>query len=95
MVAPHGRGRGAMHMQYNLNERLLAMLAVLSADRPIAFTDCGDLTGPGDTITVRSGPPAPPPPGASVRPKIHGLGPNASHSLKQSCIYTLIIISVA
>lgn len=51
-------------MQYKLNERLLA---VLHADRPIAFTDVGDLTGPGNTITVRSPPAAPPTDASPVR----------------------------
>eukprot|EP00892_Ulva_mutabilis_P007761 jgi/Ulvmu1/5357/UM022_0151.1 len=36
-------------MQYKLNERLLA---VLYSERPVAFTDVGGLTGPGNTVAV-------------------------------------------
>ena len=36
-------------MQYKMNERLLA---VLYSDRPLAFTDVGGLTGPGNTVAV-------------------------------------------
>eukprot|EP00892_Ulva_mutabilis_P004197 jgi/Ulvmu1/2149/UM129_0008.1 len=39
-------------MQYKLNERLLA---VLHSERPVAFTDVGDLTGPGNTVQMREG----------------------------------------
>lgn len=36
-------------MQYRLNERLLA---ILYSERPVAFTDMGGLTGPGNTVAV-------------------------------------------
>jgi hypothetical protein len=36
-------------MQYRLNERLLALS---HSRRPAAFTDVGDLSGPGNTITA-------------------------------------------
>eukprot|EP00892_Ulva_mutabilis_P004193 jgi/Ulvmu1/2145/UM129_0004.1 len=39
-------------MQYKLNERLLA---VHHSRRPIAFTDVGDLTGPGHTVHMLEG----------------------------------------
>lgn len=42
----------AVQMQYKLNERLLA---VSHSDRPIAFTDVGDLTGPGHTVHMLEG----------------------------------------
>ena len=37
-------------MQYKLNERLIA---VSHSRRPVAFTDVGELTGPGNTILLR------------------------------------------
>lgn len=44
-------GCGAMQIQYKLNERLLA---VSRSKRPLAFTDVGDLTGPGNTVHMPS-----------------------------------------
>ena len=40
-------------MQYKLNERLIA---VSHSRRPVAFTDVGELTGPGNTILLRDSP---------------------------------------
>jgi hypothetical protein len=40
-------------MQYRLNERLIA---VSHSRRPVAFTDVGDLTGPGNTVMLRDSP---------------------------------------
>eukprot|EP00892_Ulva_mutabilis_P004192 jgi/Ulvmu1/2144/UM129_0003.1 len=42
-------------MQYKLNERLLA---VTRSKRPLAFTDVGDLTGPGNTVQMPPSGPA-------------------------------------
>ena len=47
----------ALQMQYKLNERLLA---VLYSERPLAFTDVGDLTGPGNTVRMHGGSGIPP-----------------------------------
>ena len=48
-------------LQYRLNERLLS---VSLSRRPIAFTDVGELTGPGNTINFN-------PPSADVLSLIH------------------------
>ena len=40
-------------MQYKLNERLIA---VSHSRRPVAFTDVGELTGPGNTILLKDTP---------------------------------------
>lgn len=40
-------------MQYKLNERLIA---VSHSRRPVAFTDVGELTGPGNTILLKESP---------------------------------------
>ena len=73
----------AVQMQYKLNERLLA---VLYSERPLAFTDVGGLTGPGNTVAV-------PGADAAVRPPLLGTAHACGvtmHVVPPACVYACV-----